>query len=216
MMTDSLLIVFAKAPVAGRVKTRLAAGIGAAAAAGIYRALAEEAWTAARAAAATLPCALWLYAEPPEGTLDLQDWLPGADAYVPQPAGDLGVRITEAFRLGFEAGFRKVAILGTDIPGLSVAQLRLAFAACDDHGASAGPTEDGGFYLLALGARRDALFQDVPWSATTTLARIRDRTLRRGLAWTELDVLRDIDTPEDWAWFRGTPAGAALAARLEG
>ncbi len=213
-MTESLLIVFAKAPAPGRVKTRLAAGLGAAAAAGIYRALAEEAWSVARAARAALPCALWLYAEPPEGIRDLQDWLPGADAYVPQPAGDLGVRIAEAFRLGFAAGFRKVAIAGTDIPGLSVAQVRLAFEACDDHGASVGPAEDGGFYLLALGARRDALFEDIVWSDASTRAEIRERALKRGLAWTELDLLRDIDTPEDWAWFRDTPAGAVLAARL--
>ena len=169
----------------------------------------------AREARAALPCALWLYLDPPGAALELARWLSGADAHVPQPAGDLGPRITEAFRLGFAAGFRKVAIVGTDIPGLSVDLLRRAFEACDDHGVAVGPAADGGFYLLALGARRDALFDDVPWSASTTRVRLQERALKRGLAWTELDVLRDIDTPEDWAWFAGTPAGATLAAKVE-
>lgn len=213
-MTDSLLIVFAKAPVPGRVKTRLAAEFGEDRAAGVYRALAEAAWSTCRAAQAALPCALWLYADAAGAEAAMDAWLPGADAVVPQPTGDLGARIAEAFRLGFAAGFRRVAIVGTDVPGLRIELFRSAFLGSAEGYAALGPAADGGFYLLALGAKQTALFRGLPWSAPDTGAALRARGVALGLAWTELETLRDIDTPADWAWFRGTSSGAAMAARL--
>ena len=138
-MTDSLLIVFAKAPDPGKVKTRLAVDIGDGMAARIYRALAETAWAACRQAQGALPCALWLYVDPPGREGELAAWLPGADACVPQPEGDLGARIVAAFRLGFEAGFTRVAIIGTDVPRLSADLILRALATCESDNVAVGP-----------------------------------------------------------------------------
>ncbi len=115
-MSDRTLVVFVKEPRPGAVKTRLAAEIGADAAALVYRALAEgvlEATTPRPGEYERL-----VFFDPPEARQALRAWLPGVSLRA-QAGADLGARLSDAFARAFGRGATRVAIVGSDIPGVT-------------------------------------------------------------------------------------------------
>src|SRR3972149_1288660 len=92
--------------------------------------------------------------------------LPGM-RLVPQGAGDLGARMEAAFSRSFRRGARRVALIGTDTPGLTREIVIAALDALDDVDVVLGPAEDGGYYLLALRRPHPELFAGVVWSTAT-------------------------------------------------
>ncbi|MEJ7661376.1 MAG: TIGR04282 family arsenosugar biosynthesis glycosyltransferase [Hymenobacter sp.] len=149
------LLIFAREPVLGRVKTRLAAGIGAEAALAAYREL--LALTAAAVAAAQVPATVWLAEAPadeaaatiPAAAPPRPEW-PGLPWRVQPPADSLGTRMAHAFGAAFGAGAGRVVVIGTDCPGLSAALLTRAFDQLLTHDVVIGPAADGGYYLLGM------------------------------------------------------------------
>ena len=195
-----LVVAFARAPEEGRVKTRLGAEIGAKGALGVYLALAGEVWANQLQARARLGFQAWLAFDPPEAGESIPDWFPGADAYVPQSGGDLGARIENVVRVGFGAGFKSVLIIGTNAPDLSRRHYEEAFAQVRQGRAVVGPSEDGGFYLLALSAPPpdlSVLFSGIPWGSSETREGLHRKAARLGLDWVELEPLSDVDTLAD-------------------
>jgi rSAM/selenodomain-associated transferase 1 len=188
------LLVFLKEPRPGAVKSRLAAGIGAAAAAAVYRAIADEAIrrTAPRREEYER---LFLF-DPPASRPQIQAWLPG-QTLVAQAGGDLGERMARAFADAFASGARRVALVGTDVPALSYEDVRDALESLDEHDVALGPATDGGYYLLALKRPEPELLRDVPWSTPDVLTTTLDRAARLGLSLRVLRTLGDIDTLED-------------------
>jgi rSAM/selenodomain-associated transferase 1 len=188
------ILVFAKAPVPGRVKTRLIPALGAEGAARLARRLLGLALEQARAAAVG-PVELCM--SPAPGHPDWGDIaLPSGIDTSDQGGGDLGERMARAARRRIEAG-EPVLLTGTDCPGLDAARLRAAAARLADHDAVLHPAEDGGYPLLGLNTFHPSLFTDMPWS-TAAVALL---TLRRAAAlgwrvWVG-EALRDIDTPGD-------------------
>ncbi len=195
-----LVMVLAKAPVVGHVKTRLGADVGAFAACQVYRSLAEEAWANLLKARASLGFEVWLAYDLPESKAQMQAWLSGAEAYLPQATGNLGDRICDCFQAGFDAGFHAVLITGTDAPDVTSKHYEGAFAKVAPMQAVVGPSEDGGFYLLTL-PRTDldlhVLFDNISWSTESTRETLHNNALRLGLGWTELEPLLDVDTLQD-------------------
>jgi rSAM/selenodomain-associated transferase 1 len=193
-VSDRALIVFVKHPEPGAVKTRLAPAVGAEAAAALYRALAEEVLEA------TVPRSgeyeTLVFFDPPGAADAMRAWLPGMRMR-PQCAGDLGARMTAAFARAFERGARRVAIIGTDVPAVTRDTVGGALAALDEADVVVGPAEDGGYYLLALGAPRHELFEGVAWSTTAVLDQTLARAATAGLRVRQLRRLRDVDTLED-------------------
>jgi hypothetical protein len=183
-MKRDRLIVFARAPRLGAVKRRLARGIGAMAALRFYRrqlaaTLREAArpgpWRAAIAATPDRARARW----------------PRRLEVRPQGGGDLGARMARAMR-----PYRRVVVVGSDIPGLRAADFRAAFRALGRADAVFGPAEDGGYWLVGLGPRRPARpFAGVRWSSEHTLADTLANFRGRRVA--TLRVLRDVDTAAD-------------------
>ncbi|RTQ52393.1 glycosyltransferase [Hymenobacter gummosus] len=196
-MTEHLLI-FARYPELGKVKTRLAAGLGAAAALEAYEQLLAhtEAAVAPLAAARTL----WLAAVPPAGAAPL--W-PGTAQQLQPTAADLGQRIAHAFDAAFASGARRVVIIGTDCPGLSTAILEAAFRALHEHDVVLGPAADGGYYLLGLQQPQPTLFAGLQWSTDSVLRDTLALAARQGLTVAQLPTLRDVDTAEDWQHWQG-------------
>ncbi|GGG42848.1 TIGR04282 family arsenosugar biosynthesis glycosyltransferase [Hymenobacter glacieicola] len=190
------LVVFARYPELGRVKTRLAADIGAEAALKVYRQLLAH----TRAVVASLPVhkTVWLAEAGPAA--DLTDEWTGYEQ-LPQPAGDLGEKMQAAFAHDFERQASAVVIIGTDCPGLTTAHLTDAFDALRTHDVVLGPATDGGYYLLGMKQLWSSLFTGKSWSTDTvrsaTVADVKQLGLRLHL----LSELSDIDTGADLrAW----------------
>ena len=200
------LLVFAREPKLGRVKTRLAADIGPQAALAVYREL--LALTAAAVVAAQVPATVWL-AEAPAPLSDPDqprpEW-PGLP-WRAQPAADqLGTRMAHAFNEAFVGGAARVVIIGTDCPGLSAELLRQAFVLLGTHDVVLGPADDGGYYLLGLCAPQPALFANKDWSTATVLPATLADAARLGLRVAQLPQLHDVDSGRDLATWRGTGA----------
>lgn len=189
-------MVFGKAPVPGRVKTRLVPALGETAATELHRQLVARTLRTAVAAGlgeVELCCA--------PGTNDAffatcasQHRL-GLRA---QGKGDLGMRMARALERTLAEGSPGV-LIGCDCPALTPEYLREAAAAlASGNDAVIGPAEDGGYVLIGL-ARRPAapLFEGIAWGKATVMQETRARLARLNWRWCELATLWDVDRPED-------------------
>lgn len=205
--TDAVLI-FVRAPELGRVKTRLAAEIGAEAALRVYRRLAEHAVAEARALEPR--ASVRVHFTPADAGDSVRAWLGGGPAYLPQADDDLGGRMRAAFAEAFAAGFRRVVIIGSDLPDVSAGLLRDAFARLDSAPVVLGPARDGGYYLLGMREMVGGVFAGVPWSTDRVLARTMEILSGAGIEPALLPMLADVDEAGD------LPAGWAEWARTDG
>ncbi len=195
-MSPVRLLVFAKAPVAGEVKTRLIPALGAEGAARLAARMLERTLQEARRAAVG---AVELCMSPAPGT---PAWsgvaLPPDVETSEQGTGDLGERMARAARRAIEKG-EAVMLIGTDCPELTAERLRRAAAELLDHDAVMYPAQDGGYPLLGLHRFDASLFADMPWSTSAVAALTRERLGTLGWRTWVGEALRDIDTPEDLA-----------------
>jgi rSAM/selenodomain-associated transferase 1 len=203
------LIVFAKTPLPGRVKTRLAATLGADAAVRVYRDLLErtlDVACTARRAGVVGDVELWVAPEDPPGVL--RDWCAArAIELRAQRGDDLGARMRGAVAHALARG-RPALVIGSDAPGYDVAYLAAAASALEHNDAVIGPAEDGGYVLIGLARDVDA-FSRVPWSTGAVLAATRERLAEARATWHELHALWDVDTHDDFLrWRRETAAPA--------
>jgi hypothetical protein len=190
------IIVFARAPTPGAVKTRLIPLLGAEGAAGLHARLARRTLSTARAADFRR---IELHGAPRIDDPFFR-FCAGhfAVALVAQAGGDLGARMLAAFESAL-AAHPRVLLVGSDCPALTVEHLRKADRSLRD-GADAVlvPCEDGGYALIGL-ARVDArLFDGVAWGGETVTAETRARLRELGWRWCELETLWDVDRPEDY------------------
>ena len=188
---ERLLIVFSKNPVAGRVKTRLAASIGEQAALLVY----EELRSITRRVTSAADCTRAVFYSdfiPEEDLL-----LDGSTGAYLQEGDDLGERMHRAFIEGFRLGFRHVVLIGTDCPELSTFLIDRAFEALDDHDAVLGPARDGGFYLVGLVHPLPELFLERKWSNPEVLRESLRILRKQRTDCAILPALSDIDTIED-------------------
>ncbi|MEU9344941.1 DUF2064 domain-containing protein [Streptomyces sp. NPDC048278] len=195
------LLVIAKEPRPGRVKTRLTPPFSPAQAAALAEASLADTLDAVAAAPATRRVLVLDGAPGP--------WLPPGFDVVPQCAGGLDERLADAF-----ARYPGPALLiGMDTPQVTPALLTVDFAECD---AYFGAAEDGGFWALGLADPDPALLRGVPMSVPETGAVQRRRLVGAGLRVCDLPPLRDVDTAADAAAVAAlVPHGrfAALLAR---
>ena len=192
---DTAVIVFARAPVPGRVKTRLIPALGAEAATDLYRRMLEHA-VASAAAAAVGPVRLCVSANARHPCLRELASRFGCELLA-QVGADLGVRMHHATS---DALTRHSAVLliGSDCPARDEHDLRAAARALAD-GAEVvlGPASDGGYVLIGLRAPAPTLFTGVSWGGPEVLDQTRARLRAADLRWRELAVRRDIDEPRD-------------------
>ncbi|WP_018547775.1 TIGR04282 family arsenosugar biosynthesis glycosyltransferase [Streptomyces sp. LaPpAH-108] len=193
------LLVIAKEPRPGRVKTRLTPPFSPAQAA----ALAEAALADTLRAVASAPAVRRLL------VLDGRPgpWLPDGFEVVPQCAGGLDERLADAFARC--AG--PALLIGMDTPQVTPELLTADFADCD---ALFGPAEDGGFWALGLARPDPALLRGVPMSVPETGAVQRERLAAAGLRVRDLPRLRDVDTAADARAVAALVPHGAFSARL--
>jgi rSAM/selenodomain-associated transferase 1 len=191
---SSALIVFAKAPVAGQVKTRLIPALGAAGAAALAERLLAHALAAAAAAGFD---SVELCAAPDAGHPALQRLARQHGLRLAaQGEGPLGARMQRALARALVL-HRRALLMGSDLPGLDAACLRRAAAALDTHDAVFVPALDGGYGLVGLRRPAPQLFEDMRWSTPQVMQHTRQRAAALGLRVAELEPLADIDVPAD-------------------
>lgn len=185
------LVIMVKNPVAGKVKTRLAASVGDEKALEVYKALLEH--TAAEAARISAVRYIF-YSD----IIERGDIFSDKDfrKYV-QCDGELGVRMDYAISIPFKNEFKKVVIIGADCPGITSEHLQQAFEELDQNDVVIGPASDGGYYLLGMKKWNRWIFEGMPWSSPDLLATTRALLESKGVAWKALAELNDIDTLED-------------------
>jgi uncharacterized protein len=189
------LIVYARVPESGKVKTRLAASMGDAAALDAYRSLLEHALQQTSGLAGI--CKELCLA----GTDDAGECVELSQRHglslSQQAVGDLGARMGESFRTALKHHAR-VVLIGSDCPLLDEARIRWAFAALEHHPAVFVPVEDGGYSLIGLSRWVPELFEDVAWSTSAVMQTSRAKLTQLQLSWSESEVLWDVDEPGDW------------------
>ena len=189
-MNRELVLVFQKNAILGKVKTRLASGMGELRALEIYRHLIQLTYSALE----DVPVPVWTYFSDyiPESTH------PSVEKSLVQEGQDLGERMANAFARSFESGMEKVVLIGTDCPTLQSNHLNEAFEALNYSDLVVGPATDGGYYLIGMNRRADYLFEGITWSTSQVLSETLNVASQHGLTTTLLCELDDIDTQEDW------------------
>lgn len=186
------LVIMAKVPIAGQVKTRLTRRIGVAEAVRFYRAT-------ARAVVGRLggqPFWETVIAVSPDTGISAHVW-PRGVTLARQGRGDLGARMQRPMRA---LGPGPVCVVGTDVPGIEVEHIRRAFRLLGNCDAVFGPAADGGFWLVGMRRRPRVMnpySNGVRWSHAETLADVRRNLEGHAVGLTER--LNDVDEAEDLA-----------------
>jgi len=188
---DSLLIIFYRNPVLGKVKTRLAETIGDAQALNVYQKLARH----TNDITVHLPIDKAVYYS---DSVDAADrW--SNDSYQKhlQKGNSLGERMSNAFETSFSSGYQRVCIIGTDCFELSAAIIEEAFNRLPSHDAVIGPATDGGYYLLGMKRFHANIFENKRWSTDSVFAEtVNDFKIHR-FRYHQLPVLPDVDEEKD-------------------
>ncbi len=196
------LILFARYPAAGKVKTRLIPALDGEGAAALYRRLVLRTLRTALAACGRVQAALEVRFEGGSEE-EMQQWLGDGCRYRRQGEGDLGQRMATAFEDSFQDGSQATVVIGSDCPALTVEILAAAFGLLETQSAVFGPATDGGYYLIGLRQSVTELFQGIVWSSRTVLAQSLQIVEQLGLKAAMLETLDDLDRPGDLAaWQR--------------
>jgi hypothetical protein len=193
------LIVFARAPLPGVAKSRLAESIGETPAAGVYARLlyglllelAEAEWPDVE---------LVLSLASSDDVSYFAEALPEFDVRT-QVRGDLGARLAAAFQEAYAAGASAVVVVASDVPNLDATLIYTAFRMLEGVPAVIGPCPDGGYYLLGMRDPGAPLFKGVDWGTDRVLKQTKALARGAGLEMARLPERLDVDTGEDLiAW----------------
>lgn len=194
MSNPRLLIIFVKNQVKGKVKTRLAETVGNEQALRIYKKLID--YTGSVADAVNADRQVW-YSD----FIAKDDvWNESERVYAKklQEGSGLGERMYYAFNNAFENGYQKVVIIGSDCAELAADLISETYQRLEDNDLVIGPSEDGGYYLLAMNKCYRQLFDGIHWSTPQVLPQTLEIARGLDLSIHLLPELNDVDTEEDW------------------
>jgi rSAM/selenodomain-associated transferase 1 len=207
-IADRRLLVFARAPRPGRVKTRLIPALGDGGAARLYRHLLLNTLAEAMKVPETL-VELWCHADDGDPAGECAELAARFGMTAQRQRGaDLGGRMHHALAGALKTA-RRAVLIGSDCPEINSRYLACAFAALEGHEAVLGPAADGGYVLIGLRKVHPRIFVDMPWGTDRVLDLTRARLGRLDWRWSELPTLRDLDRAGDLDQF---PQLGALAA----
>ncbi len=187
-MNKNLVIVFVKNNDLGKVKTRLAKTIGNEAALEVYNALVEITENATK----NLDATLRIYFS---NAIESSYWKQHHKAV--QKGNDLGERMKNAFRDGFNDGFERIVLIGSDLPDMSSEIITSGLNTLKHSETVFGPAEDGGYYLLGMSKPNSKIFENKPWSKSNLLKLTLSELDENNISYSLLNTLNDIDTFED-------------------
>ncbi len=187
-MSKELVIVFVKNIKLGKVKTRLAKTIGNQGASEVYSELVKV----TEKATEDLLVDKHIYFS--DAVVDTK-WK--NDYKTVQQGIDLGERMKNAFKKGFEDGYKRIVLIGSDLPDITANHINKGLNALKQNEVAFGPAEDGGYYLIGLSKMYNFVFDNKPWSETHLLEETLSELKEKQVTFTTLDTLNDIDDFED-------------------
>ena len=199
-MHKNLLLIFTRNPELGKAKTRLAKTVGDETALEIYKFLLQK--TCDISSKVNADKAVYYSIKIRENDI----WNENTFQKHQQVGEDLGIRMLNAFKNGFEAGYQKVMIIGSDLYDLTSKNIENAFLQLDNNDVVLGPAEDGGYYLLGMNTLQENVFRNKNWGTETvrkdTLADLKDKKVKLLEFKNDIDVYEDIiDIPEIMSTF---------------
>jgi rSAM/selenodomain-associated transferase 2/rSAM/selenodomain-associated transferase 1 len=206
------LVLFARFPEPGKVKTRLIPSLGAESAAREHRLMVEHALTQARIWRELSPGRVYLAGDVGKRS-HWRAWLGKDFIFLAQAGRDLGEKMAQAAARAFQGGARRVVVIGSDCPGLKPSHLQKAFKALETHDLVLGPAADGGYYLLGLRSPAGNLFAQVDWGTHRVFSQTQQNARAQHWSVAKLETLSDVDTPQDlkhWTRIR-EQAGAGIS-----
>jgi rSAM/selenodomain-associated transferase 1 len=187
-MTDALVIVFVKNITLGTVKTRLAKTIGDVGAFEVY----SELVNITEKATDKLEIDKRIYFS--NAVVETR-WK--TDYKTVQSGTDLGERMLNAFKDGFEAGYKMIVLIGSDLPDIDAIYITRGLEALEERDVVFGPAEDGGYYLIGLSKIEECIFKNKPWSQSHLLKETLKELHSLDISVSTLAPLNDIDTYDD-------------------
>ncbi len=187
-MEKNLLIVFVKNAKLGKVKTRLAKTIGDEKALAVYKQLLDL----------TEGCIKKVLAEKRvyfSEEIEEENWT--CSSKYAQEGNDLGERMFKAFDHGFSQGYEKIVLIGSDLPEISPAVIQNGFDLLGNNDLVFGPAVDGGYYLVGMKKPQKFVFENKPWSLPELLDTTLTELKEKGISFSLLKTLNDIDTFDD-------------------
>jgi len=188
-LSKNLLLILTRNPELGKCKTRLAATVGDKAALEIYQFLLDRTVSFTK----DLNVEKWVYYS--ENIWENDIWEHAIYQKRVQIGEDLGERMLNAFKEGFQSGFENIIVIGSDMYHLSQTDLEDAFLKLDNHDYVIGPAEDGGYYLLGMKNLNGELFWNKTWGTDTVLSDTLKDLKSENIAL--LDEKNDVDYYED-------------------
>lgn len=185
--------IFAKYWEPGQVKTRLAASIGQAEAAKLYRAFVETLLDRFGQAPYRRVLAYW----PSERARQFEEVAGDRWHLEAQSAGNLGQRMTDYFANAAAAGATRTVLIGSDSPTLPLEIFEVAFRALESVDVVLGPSEDGGYYLVGVSRSVTSIFDGVEWSSSRVFEQTVKNISQSKLTWSALPTFYDIDDLSD-------------------
>jgi hypothetical protein len=209
-MRNNLLVIFAREPEPGKVKTRLARDIGDDAASALYDLMLRHVFK--NVVSLSYDIEIWKTSE--SGTVYFAELIPEA-IIMDQPEGNIGERMSRAFRSGFAGGYRKICITGTDCPGVSSRDIFKAFDILKNNELALAPSFDGGYYLIGLSKFHPELFEGISWSTGSVMSETIEKARLLNIAYGSLAAMEDIDDISGLRNYILKYTGTDLAAGFE-
>jgi len=210
---DCTLVIMAKAPKPGMVKTRLAQSLPLAAVVELYRCLLEDTIALAR----SLDDVQVAIMSPAGDVEDLSRAVGDSIPIIPQSGDGLAAGLTSVFAHFAAAGHRRILAFNSDSPHLPASVLNGAFQALGQSDVVIGPTHDGGYYLVGATASHPGLFAGDGLGTTNAYETLRGRVRALGLSMSLTDPFYDIDVADDLSRLAGelrsVPARAPRTAQ---
>ncbi|MCX5872459.1 MAG: TIGR04282 family arsenosugar biosynthesis glycosyltransferase [Deltaproteobacteria bacterium] len=195
-MALKTLLLFTKYPTPGFVKTRLIPLLGIEASTHLHEKLTEMIVNKVVIAQAKSEFALEIHFHG-ANYIQMLDWLGPGLLYRQQIDGNLGDKMSIAFKNAFDQGSSKVVVVGSDAPDITPDILIQAFDLLDNSDVVIGPAFDGGYYLLGSRAYYPSFFENIEWGSSSVLNQTIERITCLSLTKVLLPLLSDLDRPED-------------------
>lgn len=190
------LILMTRIPIPGKTKTRLLGTLTKEECAEIHKAFLLDIFRVLDFIKDKID--IYLTYTPEDSLYLIEDMLPKFIKCFPQVGNDLGERMANAFLNLFEKGYKKIVLMGSDIPDIQPFEIKEAFETLQNNNIVIGPTLDGGYYLIGLKEMNRELFvNDLKWGNKSVLESTIDIANKKGLKVKFIEKHRDIDTKED-------------------